>query len=48
MAHGITSHRCNLCSILKNITAGNPKTVAQYQLTKNFDVIWLWSEDGKN
>ncbi|EFE7778460.1 tail fiber assembly protein, partial [Escherichia coli] len=21
---------------LKNITAGNPKTVAQYQLTKNF------------
>ena len=33
---------------LKNITAGNPKTVAQYQLTKNFDVIWLWSEDGKN
>ncbi|EHP0942832.1 tail fiber assembly protein, partial [Escherichia coli] len=24
---------------LKNITAGNPKTVAQYQLTKNFDVI---------
>ncbi|ENB2661106.1 TPA: tail fiber assembly protein [Escherichia coli] len=33
---------------LKNITAGNPKTVAQYQLTKSFDVIWLWSEDGKN
>ncbi|EFG3223050.1 tail fiber assembly protein [Escherichia coli] len=33
---------------LKNITAGNPKTVEQYQLTKNFDVIWLWSEDGKN
>ena len=33
---------------LKNITAGNPKTVAQYQLTKNFDVIWLWSEEGKN
>ena len=33
---------------LKNITAGNPKTVAQYQLTKNFDVVWLWSEDGKN
>ncbi|EMJ6899990.1 tail fiber assembly protein [Escherichia coli] len=33
---------------LKNITAGNPKTKEQYQLTKNFDVIWLWSEDGKN
>ncbi|EOU0885665.1 tail fiber assembly protein [Escherichia coli] len=33
---------------LKNITTGNPKTVEQYQLTKNFDVIWLWSEDGKN
>ncbi|EMN8069567.1 tail fiber assembly protein, partial [Escherichia coli] len=33
---------------LKNITAGNPKTVEQYQLTKNFNVIWLWSEDGKN
>ena len=33
---------------LKNIVAGNPKTVEQYQLTKNFDVIWLWSEDGKN
>ncbi|ENC4102714.1 tail fiber assembly protein, partial [Escherichia coli] len=23
---------------LKNITAGNPKTVEQYQLTKGFDV----------
>ncbi|EJA1136659.1 tail fiber assembly protein, partial [Escherichia coli] len=23
---------------LINITAGNPKTVEQYQLTKNFDV----------
>jgi len=33
---------------LKNIVAGNPKTVEQYQLTKNFDVIWLWSEEGKN
>ncbi|EAZ6333366.1 TPA: tail fiber assembly protein [Escherichia coli] len=33
---------------LKNITAGNPKTKEQYQLTKNFDVIWLWSEDRKN
>ncbi|MDM8604389.1 tail fiber assembly protein, partial [Escherichia coli] len=25
---------------LKNIVAGNPKTVEQYQLTKNFNVIW--------
>ncbi|ELY4545582.1 tail fiber assembly protein [Cronobacter sakazakii] len=33
---------------LKNISSGNPKTKEQYQLTKNFDVIWLWSEDGKN
>ena len=33
---------------LKNIVAGNPKTVEKYQLTKNFNVAWLWSEDGKN
>ncbi|HDI5835805.1 TPA: tail fiber assembly protein, partial [Escherichia coli] len=33
---------------LKNIKSGNPKTKEQYQLTKNFDVIWLWSEDDKN
>ncbi|MBB9854902.1 tail fiber assembly protein [Escherichia coli] len=33
---------------LKNIKSGNPKTKEQYQLTKNFDVIWLWSEDSKN
>lgn len=33
---------------LKNIKSGNPKTKEQYQLTKNFDVIWLWSEDGKS
>ena len=33
---------------LKDIKSGNPKTKEQYQLTKNFDVIWLWSEDGKN
>lgn len=32
---------------LKNIKAGNAKTLEQYELTKNFDVIWLWSEDGK-
>lgn len=33
---------------LKNIKAGNPKTVEQYQLTRDFDVKWLWSEDDKN
>ena len=33
---------------LKNIKSENPKTKEQYQLTKNFDVIWLWSEDGKS
>ncbi|HIA3090773.1 TPA: tail fiber assembly protein [Escherichia coli] len=33
---------------LKNITAGNPKTAEQYQLTKQYDVTWLFSEDGKN
>ncbi|ARV51709.1 tail fiber assembly protein [Escherichia coli] len=33
---------------LINITAGNPKTVEQYQLTKNFDVVWFFTEDGKN
>ena len=33
---------------LKNIVAGNPKTVEQYQLTKKFNGAWLWSEDGKN
>ncbi|RIE59842.1 tail fiber assembly protein, partial [Shigella flexneri] len=26
--------------MLKNITAGNPKTVEQYQLTKQYDVTW--------
>ncbi len=31
---------------LKNIKSGNPKTKEQYQLTKNFDVIWLYTEDG--
>ncbi|MBM2962432.1 tail fiber assembly protein, partial [Escherichia coli] len=30
------------------MTAGNPKTVEQYQLTKHFDVIWFFTEDGKN
>ncbi len=33
---------------LINITAGNPKTVEQYQLTKDFDVVWFFTEDGKN
>ncbi|EFB7369730.1 tail fiber assembly protein, partial [Escherichia coli] len=33
---------------LKNITAGNPKTAEQYQMTKQYDVTWLFSEDGKN
>ncbi|EFO1595189.1 tail fiber assembly protein [Escherichia coli] len=33
---------------LKNITAGNPKTPEQYQLTKRAGVVWLWSEEGKN
>ncbi|KUV24308.1 tail fiber assembly protein, partial [Escherichia coli] len=33
---------------LKNITAGNPKTIEQYQLTKKAGVIWLYTEDGKN
>ncbi|OSK94347.1 tail fiber assembly protein [Escherichia coli] len=33
---------------LKNITAGNPKTTEQYQLTKQFNIKWLYSEDGKN
>ncbi|EFM1527221.1 tail fiber assembly protein, partial [Escherichia coli] len=28
---------------LKNIKSGNPKTKEQYQLTKNFDVIWLYT-----
>ncbi|EBE2365558.1 tail fiber assembly protein [Salmonella enterica] len=33
---------------LKNISVGNPKTMAQFQLTKRSGVIWLYSEDGKN
>ncbi|EFC5411368.1 tail fiber assembly protein [Escherichia coli] len=33
---------------LKNITAGNPKTAEQYQMTKKYDVTWLFSEDDKN
>ncbi|EAT1194775.1 tail fiber assembly protein [Salmonella enterica] len=33
---------------LKNISVGNPKTMAQFQLTKCSGVIWLYSEDGKN
>ncbi|HBB9752499.1 TPA: tail fiber assembly protein [Escherichia coli] len=33
---------------LKNITAGNPKTAEQYQITKRHSIVWLFSEDGKN
>ena len=33
---------------LKNIIAGNPKTKEQYQLTKQFNIKWLYSDDGKN
>nr|MCD3710315.1 tail fiber assembly protein [Escherichia coli] len=33
---------------LKNITTGNPKTKGQYQLTKQFNIKWLYSDDGKN
>ncbi|MFW7428838.1 tail fiber assembly protein [Escherichia coli] len=33
---------------LKNITAGNPRTAEQYQLTKQYGITWLFSEDGKN
>ena len=33
---------------LKNIKAGNPKTIEQYELTKRFNIVWLWSDDGKN
>lgn len=33
---------------LKNITAGNARTREQYRLTKQFSVVWLFSEDGKN
>ncbi|HCS3278329.1 TPA: tail fiber assembly protein, partial [Shigella flexneri] len=33
---------------LKNISAGNPETKEQYQLTKQFNIKWLYTEDGKN
>ncbi|EML9218105.1 tail fiber assembly protein [Citrobacter freundii] len=33
---------------LKNIVAGNSKTPEQFQMTKRFGVIWLFSEDGNN
>lgn len=33
---------------LKNITAGNPKTKEQYQLTKQFNIRWLYTYDGRN
>ena len=33
---------------LKNITVDNPKTAGQCQLTKQYGITWLFSEDGKN
>ena len=33
---------------LKNITAGNPKTAEQYQMTRQHGITWLFSEDDKN
>ncbi|EEX2837139.1 tail fiber assembly protein [Escherichia coli] len=33
---------------LKNIKSGNPKTVEQYELTRQFGVVWLYSDDDKN
>ena len=33
---------------IKNIKAGNAKTLEQYEFTKKHGVIWLYSEDGKN
>ncbi|EEU5116738.1 tail fiber assembly protein [Escherichia coli] len=33
---------------LKNIRSGNPKNVEQYELTRQFGVVWLYSEDDKN
>ncbi|WP_105481994.1 tail fiber assembly protein [Escherichia coli] len=33
---------------LKNITAGNPKTAEQYQMTKQHGITWLFSEDDQN
>ncbi|EIQ29085.1 tail fiber assembly protein [Shigella boydii 965-58] len=32
---------------LKNITAGNPKTVEQYQMTKRYSVTWLFRKTTK-
>ncbi|EGM7736471.1 tail fiber assembly protein [Escherichia albertii] len=33
---------------LKNIKAGNPKTVEQYELTRQFGVVWLYSDEDRN
>lgn len=46
MGRGITRGVFN-DDALKNITAGNPKTKEQYQLTKQFNIKWLYSDDGK-
>ncbi len=47
MAPGITWRVFNNVAF-KKYYCGNPKTVEQYQLTKQYDVTWLFSEDGKN
>ncbi|EEW2420479.1 host specificity protein J [Escherichia coli] len=47
-AEGLRHVPGDVIEICDDDYAGNPKTVAQYQLTKNFDVIWLFSEDGRN
>ncbi|HBO3570053.1 TPA: tail fiber assembly protein [Escherichia coli] len=33
---------------LQNIKSGNPKTIEQYELTKRFNIVWLWSDNGEN
>lgn len=33
---------------VKNISIGEPKTMADYQLSKHAGVMWLYSEDGQN
>ncbi len=33
---------------LKNIVAGNAKTIEQYQLSKVANIVWLYTEEGNN
>lgn len=33
---------------LNNITAQNPKTIEQYELSRRYSILWLFSEDGKD